>query len=611
MSPQEVLEKTFGYTTFRQKQLTIINELLDNQSQLVIMPTGGGKSLCYQIPALIKDGTAIVVSPLIALMEDQVLTLKNLGVDAACYHSLQNEKESEEVLAQLFSHELKLLYVSPERLTSKYFLKQLTQNLNISLFAIDEAHCISEWGHEFRPEYRRLNLLRQTFPNIPICAVTATAEKNTQQDIILRLNLPNHIHHASYYRTNLKYTVLNKLKAIEQIQKFLYQHKNESGIIYCATRKSVEALSTKLQALNIKALPYHGGLDEQERNKAFLAFKHDKIDIVVATSAFGMGIDKPNIRFVIHYHLPKSIEQYYQETGRAGRDGLSSDLLLLYQYSDTSVYEYFMSQLTDQEQIILQQSKLSKMIDYAESIHCRQSFLLQYFEEDTKGNCNNCDNCLKTPELVDKTTMAQKILSCIYRANQQYGSTHIINILKGSKNKKIRMLGHDKLSTYGLLATSSNAEIAQTIGQLLQQQLLVVHDKELRVLQLTLKSRPLLKNQAKFMALPLTQFTHQKEVLNIPQYSDGNHSLLTELKKLRTQISKTKNIAPFMVFSDLTLHDICTKMPQTLDELETVSGIGEYKLKHYGKLLLTLLSKYNDTEPASDEVMTLEVESAI
>ncbi len=611
MSPQEVLEKTFGYTTFRQKQLTIINELLDNQSQLVIMPTGGGKSLCYQIPALIKDGTAIVVSPLIALMEDQVLTLKNLGVDAACYHSLQNEKESEEVLAQLFSHELKLLYVSHERLTSKYFLKQLTQNLNISLFAIDEAHCISEWGHEFRPEYRRLNLLRQTFPNIPICAVTATAEKNTQQDIILRLNLPNHIHHASYYRTNLKYTVLNKLKAIEQIQKFLYQHKNESGIIYCATRKSVEALSTKLQALNIKALPYHGGLDEQERNKAFLAFKHDKIDIVVATSAFGMGIDKPNIRFVIHYHLPKSIEQYYQETGRAGRDGLSSDLLLLYQYSDTSVYEYFMSQLTDQEQIILQQSKLSKMIDYAESIHCRQSFLLQYFEEDTKGNCNNCDNCLKTPELVDKTTMAQKILSCIYRANQQYGSTHIINILKGSKNKKIRMLGHDKLSTYGLLATSSNAEIAQTIGQLLQQQLLVVHDKELRVLQLTLKSRPLLKNQAKFMALPLTQFTHQKEVLNIPQYSDGNHSLLTELKKLRTQISKTKNIAPFMVFSDLTLHDICTKMPQTLDELETVSGIGEYKLKHYGKLLLTLLSKYNDTEPASDEVMTLEVESAI
>ncbi len=604
MTPLSILQDVFGFSSFREKQEAIIDELLNDKSQLVVMPTGGGKSLCYQIPALLKDGTAIIVSPLIALMEDQVLNLKDLGVDAAFYHSLQDENDSNHTLNQLLAGKLKLLYISPERLLSAYFLNEVLKKVNISLFAIDEAHCISEWGHDFRPEYRRLTLLRKQFPNIPFCALTATAEKTTREDILTRLSLTT-IHHASYYRTNLRYHVLNKHKPIEQIKRFLYKHHSQAGIIYCATRKSVESLCQKLNDLNFKCLSYHGGLSDEERSKAFQAFKHDKIDIVVATNAFGMGIDKSNIRFVIHYHLPKSIEQYYQETGRAGRDGLTSDLLLLYQYTDTNTYEFFMSQLKDFEQVSLQREKLNAMVSYADSTKCRQSFLVHYFDETIQGKCGQCDNCQDSQQLEDKTIEAQKILSCIYRTGQQYGATHIIDVLKGSKNKKVMASGHHLLTTYGLLAKESQEKISYTIGQLIHRAYISISDIEYRTLVLTEKTRALLKGESTFLVPSFKAIGHQVKASGLKVTASSNvinQQLLDKLKALRLQIAKTKHIAPFMVFSDLTLIDMCEKMPQTPDEMLTVSGVGQYKLTHYGRLFLTLINTFElEKHPTSDE----------
>lgn len=611
MTPVQVLKDTFGFSAFREKQETIINELLANQSQLVIMPTGGGKSLCYQIPSIIKDGTAIVVSPLIALMEDQVLSLQDYGVKAAFYHSGLSEDRARETLRNLYQGEYKLFYISPERLLSRFFLERLEQ-VPISLIAIDEAHCISEWGHDFRPEYSRLGQLATTFPTTPRIALTATAEKITREDIIRKLKLPENIHHASYYRTNLRYHVINKAKPLEQVKRFITQHKGQAGIIYCATRKAVDSLYQSLQQDDIKALPYHAGLEDEAREKAFRAFKYDKVQIIVATNAFGMGVDKSNIRFVIHYHIPKSIEQYYQETGRAGRDGLTSDLLLLYQHKDTHVYEYFLSQLTDGEQIAIQRKKLDEMIDLAESNQCRQQLLLNYFEEVQSEKCGQCDNCQTPREYQDKTVFAQKVLSCIYRCGQHYGATHIIDVLRGSKKKQVLQANHNKLSTYGILAKEKTDTIQQLIGQLLQQGFLKAVTDEYRTLQLTLASKPLLKGDIRFSALPIIHRIHQKTQSGVQTDSEQalDKSLFNDLKALRLDIAKTKQIPPFMVFSDATLVDMCEKNPQTLEEMGEVYGIGEHKLKHYGRLFLSLLLNHQLDATENQEDLTLsEVDS--
>lgn len=600
MKAKTVLKDIFGFDEFRLLQETVINEILEKKSQLVLMPTGGGKSLCYQIPALILPGTTIVVSPLISLMQDQVTNLNNYGVKAAFYNSSLDGDTARKTLRALYSNELKLLYVSPERLLQDYFLERLQDNVDINLIAIDEAHCVSQWGHDFRKEYARLGKLRHIFQEVPICALTATADVETRHDIVKRLSLPNHIHIASFYRQNLRYHVINKYKPMQQVQRFLLQHQNEAGIIYCSTRKTVDKVYAQLLKSNIKVLPYHAGLTDKERSKAYHEFKHDNIDIIVATIAFGMGVDKPNIRYVIHYDVPKSIENYYQETGRAGRDGLTADLLLLYQYSDTIIQQAFINELQNETQRQIEMGKLRAMIQFAESHTCRQQVLLNYFNETNNTACGQCDNCLSPPETIDKTVTAQKILSCIYRLGQNYGLHHVVDVLKGSQKKKITLSGHDKLSTFGLLRHYSLDEIIHTIQQLIHGGFIRQAIGEFNVLKLTEKARPLLKGETLFKAsLPKKHIHREKRAGRLVEKEvlKPSQMLFESLKALRLKLAKEKSIPPFMVFSDKSLIDMAAKSPKTHDEMLDVHGVGQYKLSTFGEIFLNAIKAFQ-SEPA-------------
>jgi ATP-dependent DNA helicase RecQ len=591
-----VLKEIFGFEEFRLLQEQVIKEILDGKSQLVLMPTGGGKSLCYQIPALMLDGTAIVVSPLISLMEDQVTNLNHFGVKAAYYNSTLDATRAKKTLAQLYNNELKLLYVSPERLLQDYFLERLEDNVNISLIAIDEAHCVSQWGHDFRKEYARLGKLKEHFPAAPICALTATADEETRQDIVKRLTLPNNIHIASFYRENLRYHVINKYKPMQQIQRFMLQHEGEAGIIYCGTRKKVDKVYEQLLKAGCKVLPYHAGLSDEARSKAYHEFKHDNINIIVATIAFGMGVDKPNIRYVIHYDIPKSIESYYQETGRAGRDGLTADLLLLYQYSDTIMQQAFINELTNEKQRQIEMGKLKSMVQFAESSTCRQQVLLNYFNETDNSPCEQCDNCLSPQEKIDKTVTAQKILSCIYRVGQNYGLHHLVDVLKGSKKQKVTSAGHDKISTFGLLNHCSLDEIIHTIQQLIHAGYIHQAIGEFNILKLTEKARPLLKGEQTFSAtLPKRHIHRTKRAGRLVEVEKQsiNQPLFDTLKTLRLRLAKEQNIPPFMVFSDKSLIDMAAKSPATLDEMLDIHGVGQYKLTTFGDVFLNAIKEFD------------------
>lgn len=600
MDAQRILKDIFGFQTFRALQAKVIDEILNNQSQLVLMPTGGGKSLCYQIPALLLPGTTIVVSPLIALMEDQVTNLTHYGIKAAYYNSTLDADKARDTLRALYQNELKLLYVSPERLLQNYFLERLKDNVNISLFAIDEAHCVSQWGHDFRKEYARLGMLKTLFPNKPFCALTATADIETRKDIVERLSLPSTIHIASFYRENLRYHVINKYKPLQQIQRFLLQHEEEAGIIYCGTRKTVDKVYTQLLKLGYKVLPYHAGLSDTERKKAYHEFKHDNIDIIVATIAFGMGVDKPNIRYVIHYDIPKSIENYYQETGRAGRDGLTADLLLLYQYSDTMLQQMFIDELKNDTQRHIEKNKLHAMVHFAESSLCRQQILLNYFNESDNNPCGQCDNCISPPTLIDKTDKARKILSCIYRVGQHYGMHYVVDVLKGANKKKLQLQGHNKLSTYGLLEHYPNDEIIHTIQQLIQAGFIRQAIGEFNILKLTEKARPLLKGETSFEAAALKKRIHREKASgrDIAKQSSGvNKPLFDKLKSLRLKLAKQRNMPPFMIFSDKSLLDMASKAPKTSDEMLEVHGVGQYKLKTFGDIFINEI-KHSNSIPA-------------
>lgn len=595
MDAERILKDIFGFDAFRHLQANVIEEILNNQSQLVLMPTGGGKSLCYQIPSLLLPGTTIVVSPLISLMEDQVTNLTNYGIKAAYYNSTLDADKARETLRALYQNNLKLLYVSPERLLQEYFLERLTDNVKISLFAIDEAHCVSQWGHDFRKEYARLGLLRNRFPNIPFCALTATADIETRKDIVKRLSLPNHIHIASFYRENLRYHVVNKYKPMQQIQRFLLQHENEAGIVYCSTRKTVDKVYTQLLKLGFKVLPYHAGLSDGERKKAYHEFKHDNIDIIVATIAFGMGVDKPNIRYVIHYDIPKSIENYYQETGRAGRDGLTADLLLLYQYSDTILQQTFIDNLNSETQRQIERNKLLAMIQFAESALCRQQILLNYFNETDNKPCGQCDNCISPPELIDKTDMARKILSCIYRVGQHYGMHYVVDVLKGASKKKLQLQGHHTLSTYGLLSSYPPDDIIHTIQQLIQAGYIHQAIGEFNVLKLTEKSRPLLKGEEAFKAAKQKKRLHREKGSGKwvgPNASAVNQPLFEKLKSLRLTLAKKRNIPPFMIFSDKSLIDMASKSPRSKDAMLEVHGVGQYKLEMFGDIFIKEIKSF-------------------
>ncbi|MDP1603947.1 MAG: DNA helicase RecQ [Legionella sp.] len=588
-----VLKKYFGYDAYRGLQEDIIDDLLAGKDLLVLMPTGGGKSLCYQIPALVKNGVAIVVSPLIALMEDQVAALKLQGIRAAYYNSSLNSDESRQVLAALHNEQLDLLYIAPERLVSPAFLERL-QDCNLSLFAIDEAHCISQWGHDFRPEYAALGKLKSTFPDIPVIALTATADNQTRQDIVAKLNYQPKVFLASFNRPNIHYRVMVKDNPGKQLSRFLQTQKSNAGIIYCGTRNAVDKVTAKLQEQGFEARGYHAGLSHNERREVQSLFRHDRIDIVVATIAFGMGIDKPNVRFVVHYDLPKTIESYYQETGRAGRDGLPAQALLLYDPADSARLRSWVSAIDDLEKQRIENNKLNHMVAFAEASHCRRQILLRYFDEVCETICSYCDVCDNPPITRDATEDAQKFLSCVYRLKQNYGMLYVIDVLRGANSDKIKNAGHHTLSTFGIGSDKSVKYWRQLAWQLIHRGFCYQDIAHFNVMRLSNNAVALLKGAEQVMlALPNNDFAPEATKVKEKYKSEQKDNPLFEiLRSLRRQIAEEENKPPFMIFSDNTLHEMVNKKPENLDALLDISGVGQHKLNHYGLRFLKALRNY-------------------
>jgi ATP-dependent DNA helicase RecQ len=588
-----VLKDYFGFTSFRAPQEDIINDVINGEDVLVLMPTGGGKSLCYQIPSLVRPGVGIVVSPLIALMEDQVAALKLQGIRAAYYNSSLSSDEARKVLAQLHHADLDLLYIAPERLMSGTFLDRL-EECDIALFAIDEAHCVSQWGHDFRPEYAALGLLKTRFPQIPIIALTATADKQTRQDIVAKLNYHPKKYVASFNRPNIHYKVVPKTNAVKQLNQFLQEENQQSGIIYCGTRNSVERLAEKLQEMGFKARAYHAGLAHNERREVQNLFRYDKIDIVVATIAFGMGIDKPNVRFVVHHDLPKNIEGYYQETGRAGRDGMPAKALLLYDAADSARLRSWIINTPLDEQRRIDTNKLNHMLAFAEATHCRRQILLRYFDEPCETQCNYCDVCEHPPSTADATVDAQKLLSCIYRLKQNFGLTHTIEVLRGVLTDKTKQFGHHQLSTFGIGKDKSANYWKQLAWQLIHRDYVIQDMSHFNVLKLNPKAIPLLKGEEKIsLTIPHNDLKGSKRKTKEKNSIKPASSPLFELlRSLRRQLADEENKPPFMIFSDATLHAMAEAKPRNTEQLLAVSGVGQHKLTHYGSQFLQALQEY-------------------
>lgn len=587
-----VLKDYFGYDSFRTPQEEIINDIIAGEDVLVLMPTGGGKSLCYQIPSIVRHGVGIVVSPLIALMEDQVAALTSQGIKAAYYNSSLSSAQSRQVLAQLHNNDLDLLYIAPERLMNQSFLDRLTE-CSIALFAIDEAHCVSQWGHDFRPEYAELGALKTQFPEIPIIALTATADQQTRQDIVLKLKYQPKKYIASFNRPNLHYKVTPKKNQFKQLCQFLETQEQVSGIIYCGTRNGVEDLAQQLQAQGIKARAYHAGLSHNERRDVQNQFRYDRIDIVVATVAFGMGIDKPNVRFVVHYDLPKNIESYYQETGRAGRDGLPAQTLLLYDGADSARLRSWIAQIPQEQQRRIESNKLNHMLAFAEASHCRRQILLRYFDEIAEHQCNYCDVCNNPPITEDATKDAQKLLSCIYRLKQNYGLAHTIDVLRGSASEKIKQFHHDSLSTYGIGKEKSTYYWRQLAWQLIHKEYCLQDMNHFNVLRLTEKAIPVLKGEEQiFLTIPNDEAEKPKKKRK-EKVSPTNlqNPLFIALRALRRTLADEENKPPFMIFSDATLHHMTELKPQTLEQMLDVSGVGQHKLTQYGAQFLKVLQE--------------------
>jgi len=587
-TPLAVLRTVFGFQTFRAHQQAVIDDLLSGQDCFVLMPTGGGKSLCYQIPALILPGTAIVVSPLIALMQDQVSALKAYGVRAAYYNSTLDADAANQVLMQLHTGQLDLLYVSPERLLNESFFKQL-QQMPISLFAVDEAHCVSQWGHNFRPEYSQIGALRERFPQVPFLALTATADEVTRQDIMQRLHLQHaKIHIGGFDRANIRYTVSEKNQPMKQLLAFLNSQsdKQQSGIVYCLSRKRVEEVALKLQEAGFRSKAYHAGLPTEIRQSVHQQFMRDEVTIVVATVAFGMGIDKPNVRFVVHYDLPKNIEGYYQETGRAGRDGLPSEALLLYGAQDIVTARYFVNQNPNEAQKRIEAHKLDAMVQFAEAVTCRRQVLLHYFGEEAHQQCGNCDVCLNPPRFFDGTTEAQKALSCVYRLQESFGMRYVIDVLRGLEHERIRQLNHQQLSTYGIGKDLSAAQWTSIFRQLIHLGYLQQDIQNYSVLKLMPNAGEILKGQKRLqLAAPRHQLassnrgSRKQDKANL---SAGELQDFEGLRQLRKEIADSEERPAYQVFGDAVLIEMVQKRPQTESALLAINGVGEQKLARYG-----------------------------
>jgi len=588
MTPIQALQKYFGYSEFRHQQEAIIKHILNGQDVLTLMPTGGGKSLCYQLPAVLMDGLTIVISPLIALMKDQVDSLNVNGIPAAFLNSTQSPDEQQRITDQLKKGDIKLLYVAPERLFGQGSnLISFLKSLPVCLIAIDEAHCISQWGHDFRPEYLMLAGLKREFPKIPVIALTATADNFTRKDILEKLDLKNPAEFvSSFNRANITYKVVPKKNSFNQLLGFLDARKEDSGIIYCLSRKSTEALAADLKNEGFAAEAYHAGMDNADKARNQEAFLRDEVKIIVATIAFGMGINKSNVRYVVHVDLPKNIEGYYQETGRAGRDGLPSDALLLYSYGDANKLQRFARVEGNEDQTAIMLKKLDDMVKYCQLQTCRRQYLMHYFDESFPDNCGSCDICLSEFEKFDATLIAQKALSAVSRLNERFGSNYVIDFLRGSRSEKIRD-EHKQLKTYGIGANISKPEWHRYLRELVTLGYLSISDDAYPVLKLTAKSSPVLKGQEK-VELIASQTTEEREQEIIPYEA----SLLSELKLTRRDIAASQNVPPYTILSDAALIDMATYLPQTLDELRLISGFGDIKLARYGREFLIPVKNY-------------------
>ena len=595
------LKRYFGYDQFRPLQADIIKAIFSGKDALVLMPTGGGKSVCFQIPAVTLPGTCIVVSPLISLMKDQVEGLRANGIAAAFINSTNDSREQLRVEESFYAGELDLLYVSPEKLVSGNFISILKRG-KINLFAIDEAHCISAWGHDFRPEYTQMGMLKQHFPKVPVVALTATADKLTRKDIVdqLKLEEPG-IFIASFDRPNLSLEVRPGQQRLQQIEDFVRKHPKQAGIIYTLSRKATEDIADKLKQKGFKAEAYHAGLSPDRRSKIQDHFINDNLHIICATVAFGMGIDKSNVRWVIHYNLPKNLEGYYQEIGRAGRDGAKADTLLFYSFADVSMLRDIIQNGENAAQNEIQLVKLERMQQYAESLACRRRILLAYFSENLSENCGNCDICRNPPQSIDGTVIAQKALSAVYRLNEQVPMGMLIDVLRGSGRREIKQLGYDTIKTYGAGRDFSQWDWQHYLMQLINLGYLEVAYDAANVLRLTSASQDVLFKNLSVELIKPTSYKERQE----QEQANAKTKAPTQLKKerlrdelfehlrqIRKEIAQKEGIPPYLIFSDATLEEMAFSKPQTEDDMLAVSGVGEKKLVQFGYRFIKAIRNY-------------------
>ena len=583
----EKLKKYFGYDSFRQGQRALIENILEGRNVLGVLPTGGGKSICYQLPALITDGVSLVISPLISLMKDQVDSLKENGINAGFINSSLDSEKYRKILSDVKKGQIKILYISPERLENEFF-RNFIKDIDISFVAVDEAHCISQWGHDFRPSYKLIPDLYQIKGDVQILAFTATATKEVREDIINNLKLSNpFIKVTGFDRKNLYFKVAKPKNKLTYLNSYLKNHRDDSGIIYASTRKKVDDIYKNLKSRGYAIEKYHAGLSEDERKKAQDNFIYDRAKIIVATNAFGMGIDKSNVRFVIHYNMPKDMESYYQEAGRAGRDGEDATCILLYSGQDIIINKHLINLGTNYSFKQFQLGKLQTIINYVNTTRCLREYILAYFGQDADSHCDNCSNCLSEIKKVDKTLDSQKILSCIYRLEQRYGMTTVLDCLKGSNNKNARYKNLKDISTFGIMKENSPAYIKDLIGVLVADGYIKVTGAPYPVLKLTEKSKEVLLDGK-------TVLVNIKEEEKKPREIEKNFDtdLFNHLKAVRLDMARKRNIPPFIIFSDASLKEMAQKKPKTEEEMLEVKGVGDKKLIQYGDIFLAEIREY-------------------